>query len=156
MIDDNVIENDTKTQPGVPDAVARANVAREMNAHNGADVTAGDELPTAGYGSATASREPGLTNWYRRLFGLAPSGVVVGPLGAVGGIFAMALDTLMLIPSRPFAWRELLLQSWFVARVSLLPTLMLAIPFTVLTVFTFNILLVEFGAEPIELGPVLP
>jgi phospholipid/cholesterol/gamma-HCH transport system permease protein len=39
-----------------------------------------------------------------------------------------------------------LLQSWFVARVSMLPTVMLAIPFTVLQVFTFNILLVEFGA----------
>src|ERR1700720_4149187 len=47
---------------------------------------------------------------------------------------------------RPFAWREYLLQSWFVARVSLVPTLMLSIPFTVLTVFTFNVLLVEFGA----------
>src|SRR6202045_3719953 len=47
---------------------------------------------------------------------------------------------------RPFAWREYLLQSWFVARVSLVPTLFLSIPFTVLTVFTFNVLLVEFGA----------
>src|SRR6202023_828265 len=50
------------------------------------------------------------------------------------------------IPRRPFAWREFLIQSWFVARVALLPTLMLAIPFTVLAVFTFNLLLVEFGA----------
>lgn len=68
------------------------------------------------------------------------------PLRALGGFFAMALDVLVLIPRRPFAWREFLLQAWFVARVSLLPTLMLAIPFTVLMVFTFNILLVEFGA----------
>lgn len=68
------------------------------------------------------------------------------PLGAVGGFFAMSLDVLMLIPRRPFAWREFLLQAWFVARVSMMPTLMLAIPFTVLMVFTFNILLVEFGA----------
>ncbi|MCV7219502.1 MlaE family ABC transporter permease [Mycolicibacterium elephantis] len=68
------------------------------------------------------------------------------PLGAVGGFFAMALDVLVSIPRRPFAWREFILQSWFVARVSLFPTLMLAIPFTVLLVFTFNILLVEFGA----------
>ncbi|WP_370501390.1 MlaE family ABC transporter permease [Mycolicibacterium sp. jd] len=58
----------------------------------------------------------------------------------------MALDTFMLMPRRPFAWREFMLQSWFVARVSLMPTLMLAIPFTVLMIFTFNILLVEFGA----------
>ena len=54
------------------------------------------------------------------------------PVRAIGGFFAMALDTLVLIPRRPFAWREFLLQSWFVARVSLLPTLMLAIPYTVL------------------------
>lgn len=58
----------------------------------------------------------------------------------------MALDTFVLIPQKPFAWREFLTQSWFVARVSLLPTLMLALPFTVLLVFTFNILLIEFGA----------
>ena len=38
------------------------------------------------------------------------------------------------------------MQSWFVARVSILPTLMLSIPFTVLVVFLINILLVEFGA----------
>ncbi|MCV7220305.1 ABC transporter permease [Mycolicibacterium elephantis] len=68
------------------------------------------------------------------------------PVNAVGGFFAMALDTLMAIPRRPFAWREFLEQSWFVARVSLVPTLMLAIPFTVLLIFTFNILLLEFGA----------
>lgn len=58
----------------------------------------------------------------------------------------MALDTLVAMFRRPFAWREFLLQSWFVARVSILPTLMLSIPFTVLLVFTFNVLLVEFGA----------
>ena len=69
------------------------------------------------------------------------------PLRALGGFHAMALDTLALIPRWPFAWREFLLQSWFVAPVSMLPTVMLAVPFTVLLVFTFNILLVEFGAQ---------
>jgi phospholipid/cholesterol/gamma-HCH transport system permease protein len=68
------------------------------------------------------------------------------PATAVGGFFAMALDTLVMIPRRPFAWEEFLRQSWFVARVSMLPTLMLAIPYTVLIVFTFNVLLLEFGA----------
>lgn len=81
-----------------------------------------------------------------KLSAVLSSGAIDTAVQAVGGFFAMALDTLMLIPRRPFAWRELLLQSWFVARVSLLPTLMLAIPFTVLLIFTFNILLVEFGA----------
>ncbi|BBY75357.1 ABC transporter permease [Mycolicibacterium parafortuitum] len=68
------------------------------------------------------------------------------PVRALGDFFAMALDTLVCIPRKPFAWREFLEQSWFVARVSLVPTLMLAIPFTVLLIFTFNILLLEFGA----------
>jgi phospholipid/cholesterol/gamma-HCH transport system permease protein len=68
------------------------------------------------------------------------------PFGAVGGFYAMALDTLVAIPRRPFAWREFLLQTWFVARVSLLPTVMLAIPFAVLMVFTFNVMFMEFGA----------
>ena len=68
------------------------------------------------------------------------------PMRAVGGFYAMCMDTLIAIPRRPFAWRELLLQTWFVARVSLAPTLMLVVPFTVLTVFTVNILLSEIGA----------
>jgi phospholipid/cholesterol/gamma-HCH transport system permease protein len=68
------------------------------------------------------------------------------PARGIGAFFVMAAETLMLLPRRPFALREFFLQSWFVARVSLLPTAMLAIPWTVLVVFTFNILLMEFGA----------
>nr|WP_228032133.1 ABC transporter permease [Mycolicibacterium sp. P9-22] len=68
------------------------------------------------------------------------------PLRGVGGFFAFSLDTAVAVFQPPFAWREFVLQTWFVARVSLLPTLMLSIPFTVLTVFTFNVLLAEFGA----------
>jgi phospholipid/cholesterol/gamma-HCH transport system permease protein len=68
------------------------------------------------------------------------------PVRALGGFFAMALDTFVLIPRRPFAWREFLLQCWFVARVSLLPTMLLAIPLDVLLIFTFNILIMDFGA----------
>ncbi len=65
---------------------------------------------------------------------------------AVGGFFATAVDTLTLAPRPPYAWRECIYQMWFVARVSIVPTIMLSIPFTVLSVFIFNILLVEFGA----------
>jgi phospholipid/cholesterol/gamma-HCH transport system permease protein len=68
------------------------------------------------------------------------------PVRGVGGFFAMSVDTFIVMFKPPFAWREYLKQSWFVARVSLLPTLMLTIPYTVLLVFTFNILLIEFGA----------
>jgi phospholipid/cholesterol/gamma-HCH transport system permease protein len=68
------------------------------------------------------------------------------PAAALGGLFALALDTLIVLPRRPFAWREFVGQSWFVARVSLMPTVLLAVPYSVLVVFTFNILLLEFGA----------
>jgi phospholipid/cholesterol/gamma-HCH transport system permease protein len=67
-------------------------------------------------------------------------------LSGLGGFFAMSLDVLILIGARPFALREFILQSWFVARVSLLPTIMLAIPLTVMVTFTFNILILELGA----------
>lgn len=51
---------------------------------------------------------------------------------------------------RPFQWREFLDQTWFVARVSLAPTLLVAIPFTVLVSFTLNILLRELGAADLS------
>lgn len=68
------------------------------------------------------------------------------PVRAVGGFFAMSLDTFVLMFKRPFAWREYVIQTWFVARVSVVPALMLTMPYSVLLVFTFNILLNEFGA----------
>jgi phospholipid/cholesterol/gamma-HCH transport system permease protein len=72
------------------------------------------------------------------------------PLRAVGRFFALSLDTFVLMFRRPFAGQEFVRQSWFVARVSLLPTVLLAIPFTVLGVFTFNIVLVDFGAADVS------
>jgi len=72
------------------------------------------------------------------------------PISGVGGFFAMATDTIMLIPRAPFAWRELLRQAWFVARVSIVPTLLLSVPFTVMTVFIINILLMEIGAADLS------
>ncbi|MFZ2174248.1 MAG: ABC transporter permease [Rhodococcus sp. (in: high G+C Gram-positive bacteria)] len=68
------------------------------------------------------------------------------PVRALGIFFAMVADTAVAVGKRPFAAREFVLQCWFVARVSIVPTLMLSIPFTVLTVFILNILLVELGA----------
>ena len=68
------------------------------------------------------------------------------PVRAVGGFYGMALETFVLMFKPPFAWREFIIQAWFVARVSIVPTLMLTVPYTVLLTFTFNILLTEFGA----------
>ena len=68
------------------------------------------------------------------------------PVRAVGDFSVVCLETAVMLFRHPFAWREFLLQSWFVARVSIVPTIMLSVPFTVLAVFVLNILLVEFGA----------
>ena len=74
------------------------------------------------------------------------SNAIGKPVRAVGGFYGMALDTFVQMFKPPFAWREFIVQAWFVARVSIVPTLMLTVPYTVLLTFTFNILLTEFGA----------
>src|SRR6202041_3966421 len=71
---------------------------------------------------------------------------IAKPVRVMGGFFAMALDGAVLTFRPPFAWREYLLQSWFVARVSMLPALMMTLPYSVILTFIFNILLTEIGA----------
>ncbi len=77
-------------------------------------------------------------------------GISPVPMQAIGGLFAMSADAVKFVFRRPFQWREFLEQSWFVARVSLAPTLLVAIPFTVLVSFTLNILLRELGAADLS------
>ena len=72
------------------------------------------------------------------------------PLQGIGGLFAMSVDAAKFVVRGPFQWREFLDQSWFVARVSMAPTLLVAIPFTVLVSFTLNILLRELGAADLS------
>jgi phospholipid/cholesterol/gamma-HCH transport system permease protein len=69
------------------------------------------------------------------------------PMEAVGGLFAMSADAIKFAFRRPWQWREFLEQSWFIA---LAPTLLVAIPFTVLVSFTLNILLRELGAADLS------
>jgi phospholipid/cholesterol/gamma-HCH transport system permease protein len=71
---------------------------------------------------------------------------VAKPLRTVGDFFAMSMDTVVQMFKPPFPFREFVEQTWFVARVSILPTLMMAIPFVVLTAFILNLLLIEIGA----------
>ena len=78
----------------------------------------------------------------------------------------MMIDTARAIFRRPFQFGEFLDQTWMIARVSLVPTLLVSIPFTVLVAFTLNILLREIGAADLsgagtafgtitQLGPVV-
>lgn len=60
------------------------------------------------------------------------------PLRAVGGLFVMSADAVRFLFRRPFQLREFIDQSWFIARVAIVPTLLVAIPFTVLVSFTLT------------------
>ena len=74
-----------------------------------------------------------------------------GPgLDAVGGFFRMSLLTGKALFRRPFQLREFILMCWFVMRVAILPTIAVAIPLTVLLVFTTNLLVVQVGAADIS------
>jgi phospholipid/cholesterol/gamma-HCH transport system permease protein len=88
------------------------------------------------------------------------------PLTAVGGFFRMCVLTAKATTKLPFEWREFVIQAWFQFRVTFLPTIAVAIPDTVLIIFTINILLVEFGAADVsgagaalaavtQLGPIV-
>lgn len=82
--------------------------------------------------------------------GIGFNGVVTKPVRAVGGFFAMTLDTLVALFTPPFAWREFVNQTWFVTRVSLVPMMLLSIPFCTVVVFITNILLGEIGAADLS------
>lgn len=88
------------------------------------------------------------------------------PVRAVGGFFELSWETFRASFRRPFQVGEFLDQTWMIARVSLVPTVMVAIPFTVLVSFTLNILLREIGAADLsgagtafgtitQLGPIV-
>lgn len=76
--------------------------------------------------------------------------VLAVPLRAVGGFFELTGQVARAIIRPPFQRREFVDQAWFIARVSIIPTLLVAIPFTVLVSFTLNILLREIGAADLS------
>ncbi len=88
------------------------------------------------------------------------------PLTIIGGFVRMCVLTGKALFRSPFQWREFILQCWFLMRVAILPTIMVSIPNTVLLIFTFNILLIQFGAADLsgagagiaavtQLGPIV-
>jgi len=73
-----------------------------------------------------------------------------GPMAHVGGFARMSALSAKALFSRPWEWRELIGQCWFLMSVTILPTVMAAIPLTVLLTFTLNVLLAEFGAADVS------
>ena len=80
---------------------------------------------------------------------------LAAPMGGVGDFVALSVESARELFRRPFQARETVEQAWAIARVSLVPTLLVAIPFTVLVAFTLNILLREIGVpqEQIVIDP---
>ena len=88
----------------------------------------------------------------------APAGGVVGGLvgraraGVVttGLLVTLAADAATCIATdivrRRFSWSEFLLQAWFMTRVSLLPTILVAIPFGVITSVQIGAVAAQIGA----------
>lgn len=68
------------------------------------------------------------------------------PVREIGQFFAMVADVGRGLVTTRFRMSEFVEQGWMLARVSLLPTVLVAVPFTVLVSFTLNILLREIGA----------
>ncbi|TWG94929.1 phospholipid/cholesterol/gamma-HCH transport system permease protein [Nocardioides sp. J9] len=71
---------------------------------------------------------------------------VAKPTSALGQVLAMSLDALVIMFTKGFSWRETVQQAWFVARVSLVPTLLVMLGFTLLVIFEINLLLRDIGA----------
>jgi phospholipid/cholesterol/gamma-HCH transport system permease protein len=75
----------------------------------------------------------------------APS-AIERPVRTIGSFAAMSLDALVFLFTRPFAWREAVLQAWFITRVSIIPTILVMLGFTLLVIFQVNLLLQDLGA----------
>lgn len=95
-----------------------------------------------------------------------PLAVLGSVAGQSGAFYQMAADTVRLAFRRPFQFRELVLQSWFLVTVSLVPTIAIAIPMCVIFVFQFNQVLSQLGATDLagagaglavvrEIGPIV-
>lgn len=84
----------------------------------------------------------------------------------LGSFYGTATHVIRMLPKRPFQWREFVAQAWFIASVSIVPTLLMAVPLCVMVVFQINVLLNEIGAIDLsgagagvavirEIGPVV-
>ncbi|MEV4644731.1 ABC transporter permease [Saccharopolyspora sp. NPDC049357] len=84
----------------------------------------------------------------------------------IGSFYRMSVEVFRHGFRRPFQLREFLQQSWMIVSVSVVPTLLVAIPFCVIVVFQLNQLLTELGAADLagagaglavvrEIGPMV-
>ena len=76
--------------------------------------------------------------------------VSLSPVGGVrqaGSLFALFLDVGRLMFKRPWQWREFVQQSWFVASVTIFPTMLVSIPFGAVVALELGTLSRQIGAQ---------
>lgn len=81
----------------------------------------------------------------------APSGQASfpgsGALRQTGRLFAMALDVLRMLPKRPFQAQEFIDQCWFIASVTIMPTILVTVPFGAVIALQLGSLASQIGAQ---------
>jgi len=112
-----------------------------------------DEEPEPGRLPSLEQRRPGWGEYATRGFRSAAEELERAALGGVrsfGALVALVLDTVIAtvtaIVNRRFAWREFFEQAWFLVSVSLLPTLLIALPFGLVLVLEVGSLANNIGA----------
>lgn len=75
------------------------------------------------------------------------SNPATGALRQSGNFFALALDIVRSFPRRPFQTKEFIQQSWFIASVTILPTMLVAIPFGAVLALQLGNLTRQVGAQ---------
>jgi phospholipid/cholesterol/gamma-HCH transport system permease protein len=71
----------------------------------------------------------------------------VGALRNTGNFFALSLDTVRMLFRRPFQFKEFIDQSWFIASVTILPTMLVSIPFGAVIALQLGNLTRQLGAQ---------
>jgi phospholipid/cholesterol/gamma-HCH transport system permease protein len=104
-------------------------------------VTAGEQ-PAAGSGPPAFPAAAA-----KRAAAERPPNPAAGALRQTGMLFALAATVLRLTFKRPFQFRELVEQFWFIASVTILPSALVSIPFGAVIALQVGSLASQLGAE---------
>lgn len=102
----------------------------------------------------------------RTQIGRKALGHMKGAPTVLGDFYVTAWETGRYLFKRPVQWREFLHQAWFICSVSIVPTILMSIPFCVMVIFEINLILGEIGGIDLsgsgagvavirEIGPIV-
>src|SRR5690606_41415057 len=78
-----------------------------------------------------------------------------GALREAGRMFALGLDVCRAVPKRPFQIREFIQQCWFIARVTILPTALVAIHYGAVIALQLGSLHRKIGAQTFTVAAIV-